>query len=319
MSWGYIKNVMLHIPVFLNEVLELFDPQAGQIYVDATVNGGGHARALADRIGETGRVIGIDLDAELIKKLGERNRKEGRKNINLVHGNYADIEKALATYKISNIDGILFDLGFSSYHVDESGRGFSFLRDEPLDMRYDQIHNELTTEQIINTWSEQAIENLIRTWGQERYSRRIASHIVAERKKKRIRTTAVLAEIIRRSIPHGGVMRTRLAKPTARHVHPATRTFQALRMAVNDELGNIERAMHAAVAKLNPGGKIIVISFHSLEDRSIKLFFQKLKREGVLEVLTPKPLKPLMTEVNINPRARSAKLRAGRKISRLPH
>lgn len=296
----------MHIPVFLNEVLKIFDPQPGQVYVDATVNGGGHARALADRVGETGRVIGIDLDPVLIEKLDERNRKEGRKNIELAQGNYADLEEVLNIYKISKIDGILFDLGFSSYHVDESGRGFSFLADEPLDMRYDPKHNERTAEQIINTWSEQAIEDVIRTCGQDRYSRRIASRIVAERKRKRIRTTAMLAEIIRASIPHRGIMR----------IHPATRTFQALRMAVNGELGNIERVMSVAAAKLNPGGKIIVISFHSLEDRSIKLFFQKSKKEGTLEILTPKPLKPSINEINVNSRARSAKLRAARKISR---
>ncbi|MBI3442752.1 MAG: 16S rRNA (cytosine(1402)-N(4))-methyltransferase RsmH [Candidatus Sungbacteria bacterium] len=302
----------VHTPVFLNEVLEIFDPQPGQVYVDATVNGGGHARALADRIERTGRVIGIDLDRELIEDLRARNEQESRKNIELVHGNYADlgaILKRLGSDKVNSrcnvgVDGILFDLGFSSYHVDQSGRGFSFLRDEPLDMRYDPTRNELTADKIINTWSEQAIENLLRTCGQERHSRRIASRIVAERKNKRIATAAVLAEIIRSSIPHKSLTR----------IHPATRTFQALRMAVNDELGNIERGIWAAIEKLRGGGKIIAISFHSLEDRSIKLFFQKLRKEQVLEVLTPKPLKPSIREMTINPRARSAKLRAARKI-----
>lgn len=303
----------VHTPVFLNEVLEIFHPQPGQIYIDATVNGGGHTRAIADHVGETGRVIGIDLDEDLIERLRSRNEQEGRKNIELVGGNYADLGSTLERLgydKVDSrrnvgVDGILFDLGFSSYHVDGSGRGFSFLRDEPLDMRYDPVRNELTAEQIINTWSEQAIEDIIRTLGQDRYSRQIASRIVSERKKKRIGTTALLAEIIRRSIPHRWLMR----------IHPATRTFQALRMAVNDELGNIERAMGAAMEKLNPGGKMIAISFHSLEDRIVKLFFQKSKRGGTLEVLTPKPLKPSNREITVNPRARSAKLRAARKIS----
>lgn len=304
----------VHTPVFLNKVLEIFNPQPGQVYVDATVNGGGHARALADRVGESGRVIGIDLDEDLIKRLRSRSEQEGRKNIELIHGNYANLGDTLERLGYAHVDGILFDLGFSSYHVDGSGRGFSFLRDEPLDMRYDPERNELTAEQIINTWSEPAIEDIIRTLGQDRYSRRIASRIVSERKKKRIGTTAVLAEIIRRGIPRQSLTRSRLAKPTARQVHPATRTFQALRMAVNDELGNIERGIGAATAKLNPEGKIIVISFHSLEDRIVKLFFQKLKGEGVFEILTPKPLKPSVSEISINPRARSAKLRAARKI-----
>jgi 16S rRNA (cytosine1402-N4)-methyltransferase len=294
----------MHIPVFLNEVLEIFDPQPGQTYVDATISGGGHSRALADRVGKTGRVIGIDLDPELIENLRVRNEQEGRKNIELVHGNYANLGGILERLGYAHVNGILFDLGFSSYHVDESGRGFSFLRDEPLDMRYDPTSHELTAEQIINTWSEQAIEDVLRTLGQERYSRWIASRIIAERKRKRIGTTALLAQIIRTGIPHRSLTR----------IHPATRTFQALRMAVNDELGNIERAMGVAVEKLGPGGKLIVISFHSLEDRNIKLFFQKSKKEGALEILTPKPLKPSIKEITINPRARSAKLRAARKI-----
>lgn len=295
----------VHTPVFLNEMLEIFNPQSGQIYIDATVNGGGHTRAIADHVGEAGRIIGIDLDEDLIERLRSRNEQEGRKNIELVRGNYADLGSILERLGYDKVDGILFDLGFSSYHVDGSGRGFSFLRDEPLDMRYDPVRNELTAEQIINTWSEQAIEDIIRTLGQDRYSRRIASRIVSERKKKRIGTTALLAEIIRTGIPHRGLTR----------IHPATRAFQALRMAVNDELRNIERAMGAAMEKLDPGGKMIVISFHSLEDRIVKLFFQKSKREGTLEVLTPKPLKPSNREIAVNPRARSAKLRAARKIS----
>ena len=290
----------VHTPVFLNEVLDIFNPQPGQTYVDATVNGGGHTRALADRVGNTGRVIGIDLDSKLIEKLNMRNEQEGRKNIELAHGNYADLGSILERFGYAHVNGILFDLGFSSYHVDESGRGFSFLHDEPLDMRYDPTSYELTAEQIINTWSEQAIENVIRTLGQERYSRRIASHIVAERKKKRIGTTMLLARIIRTSIPVRSMTR----------IHPATRTFQALRIVVNDELGNIERAMGTAVEKLSPGGRLIVISFHSLDDRRIKHFFQKSKKEGLLAILTPKPLKPSIEEITINPRARSAKLRA---------
>lgn len=297
----------VHWPVFLNEVLEIFDPQPGQIYVDATVNGGGHSRALADRVGNMGRVIGIDLDGDLIKQLRVRNGQEGRKNIELIHGNYADLGNIVERLGYAQVDGILFDLGFSSYHIDESGRGFSFLRDEPLDMRYDSTRNELTAEQIINTWSEQAIEDLIRTYGEERYSRRIASRIIAERKSKHIATTALLARIIRESIPAR-------SRQLLTRINPATRTFQALRIAVNDELGNIERAMKVAVERLCSGGKLIVISFHSLEDRSVKHFFQKLRKDHVLEVLTSKPVRPSIREITINPRARSAKLRAARKI-----
>jgi 16S rRNA (cytosine1402-N4)-methyltransferase len=295
----------IHTPVFLNEVLEIFDPQPGQMYVDATVNGGGHSRALADLVGDKGQVIGIDLDWDLIKKLRIRNEQERRKNIELVHGNYADLGQILEKLKISKINGILFDLGFSSYHIDKSRRGFSFLRDEPLDMRYDPTQNELTAEKIIHTWSEQAIADILQAYSEERYSRRIAARIVIERKRKRIATSAQLAAIIRSSIPHRALT----------HIHPATRTFQALRIAVNDELANIERAMGIAVEHLCLGGKIIIISFHSLEDRAVKHFFQKLRKERVLNLLTPKPIKPSIREIKINPRARSAKLRAALKMS----
>lgn len=307
--------------MFLDEVLKIFSPRPGQIYVDATVNGGGHARAIAERVGETGRVIGIDLDPVLIGKLRAKNEREHRKNIELTHGNYGDvgeIVERLGYGKVDSrrnvgVDGILFDLGFSSYHVDESGRGFSFRRDEPLDMRYDPIRNELTAEHIVNTWSKTAIEDIIRSFGEERYSRRIAARITAERRKKRIRTTTVLARIIQDSVP---VRSSYLGKQhrSLKRIHPATRTFQALRIAVNDEFGNIERGMESAVRCLGREARIIVISFHSLEDRIIKNFFQKCRRQEILTLLTPKPVRPSLEEVRSNPRARSAKLRAGLKI-----
>jgi len=294
----------MHEPVFLNEVLEIFNPQSGQVYADATVNGGGQRRAIADRGGKTGRVIGIDVDPEIIEKLRVRNKQEARTNIELVHGNYADLDAILARLGYAHVDGILFDLGFSSYHIDASGRGFSFLRDEPLDMRYDPARNELTAEKIINTWSKQAIADMLHAYGEERYSRRIAARIVAERNKQHIATTGRLAEIIRTGIPRRALNR----------IHPATRAFQALRIAVNDELSNIERGMHAALTRLRIEGKLIIISFHSLEDRLVKHFFQRSKKERTLEALTKKPLKPSIKEITINSRARSAKLRAARKI-----
>ena len=298
---------MEHVPVFLQEILTIFNPQPGEIYVDATVNGGGHARALAERVGDTGRVIGIDLDEKLIKMLRTRNEQEGRKNIELVHGNYADLDEILTKLGYQKVDGILFDLGFSSYHVDESGRGFSFLRDEPLDMRYDPERNELTAEKIIHTWSSEAIADILYTLGGERYSKRIAARIVAERAKKRISTSDELAQIIYSSIP-------RQAR-TSHGIHPATRAFQALRISVNDELANIEQGICAGAKKLQSGGKLIAISFHSLEDRSIKLIFKKLNKEQMLALLTLKPIRPSMQEVISNPQARSAKLRAAQKIA----
>ncbi len=296
---------MMHTPVLLKEVLEILNPQEGQTYIDMTINGGGHARAIAEKIGERGRLIGIDWDHDLVERLRTKNQESGIRNIVPVCDNYANIKAVAKKQGIESADGILFDLGFSSYHTDESGRGFSFMRDEPLDMRYSQAGNTLTAEKIINHDSREAIENIIRDYGEERFAGRIASAIVVARREKHIGSTQELAELIFKSVP---------AFYRRGRIHPATRTFQALRIAVNHELENLGHAMEDSLTVLGRGGVMIVISFHSLEDRIAKLFFKEKSKEGIMEIITKKPMRSTREEIKNNPRARSALLRAARKI-----
>ena len=296
----------MHKPVLLDEVLGIFKPQPGETYIDATLNGGGHSAAIAEKISPGGTLIGMDLDCDLVETAKPKVKKLKLKiKFILLCANYADLKAISEKHKIGKVDGILFDLGFSSYHPERSGRGFSFQRDEPLDMRYNLLNNELTAEKIINTWDGEAIENLLRAYGEERFAGRITKGILWERKNKKIATTGKLVEVIKKNVPRG-YLRGGL--------NPATRTFQALRIAVNKELENLELALPQAVELLKTSGKLIVISFHSLEDRIVKNFFRQKDKEKVLKVLTGKPLVPSWPEVKINPRARSAKLRTAQKL-----
>jgi len=216
----------------------------------------------------------------------------------LVNDSYVNLAETVRKQRFKPVSGILFDLGFSSWHLEESGRGFSFEKNEPLDMRYNP-ENPLTAEKIVNNWSEREIEKILREYGEERFTKRIAREIIQERKIKPIKTTFQLVETIKKSTPiwyHH------------RRIHPATRTFQALRIAVNDELNNLKKALPQAVEILEKDGRLAVISFHSLEDRIVKNFF----REN-LKILTKKPIRPSLEEIEINPRSRSAKLRVGQK------
>lgn len=315
-NWGCTKNTdgMIHKPVLLKEVLEIFTPESGQMYVDATINGGGHAEAILEKIGSKGKLLGIDWDQELIDKLkvsarggsafDGKSEKLKVTNLILICDNYANLKSIAREYNLAAVNGILFDLGFSSHHLEESHRGFSFLKNEPLDMRYNQFSHELTAEKIINIWSVGAIEDILRRFGEERYSGRIARAIVRERFRKKISTSAELVKIISENIPRG-YLRGK--------IHPATRTFQALRMAVNHELENLEKGLHGSLKMLAKGGKVVVISFHSLEDRVVKNFFRAETKRGTLVTLTPKPIRPDSQEVAVNPKARSAKLRAAQK------
>ncbi len=298
-------DLSVHTPVLLKEILEIFNPQPGQTYIDMTVNGGGHARAIAERIGDTGNVWGIDWDCGLIRELRMRNGELGIKNMDLVCENYADIRDIARTRGIKKVNGVLFDLGFSSYQTDESGRGFSFQRDEPLDMRYNPDENKITAEKIINHDSGRTIEAVIREYGEERYAGRIARAIVRERADRRIRTTRDLCAVIRRAVP---------APYRAGRIHPATRTFQALRIAVNRELENLDEGLSGAAHLLERGGILAVISFHSLEDRIVKRFFKEKSKQGVLEIAVKKPVHASDKEKKINPRSRSARLRAAQKL-----
>lgn len=295
----------IHTPVLLNEVLALLDPKPGEVVLDGTANGGGHALALLLRVGSAGRIIAIERDGEVAEKLAERVKKEKWANMTVVTGNYVDSRSILRNLGVRRVDGILLDLGFSSWHVDAAGRGFSFQKDEPLDMRYDRRGEGETAESIINNRGQDELERLIRDYGEERFARGIAGAIAAARERARITTTHALTGAVRRGVPqrfqHG-------------RIHPATRTFQALRIAVNDELGCLERFLSEVADLLAPGGRLAIISFHSLEDRIVKNFFKQKASDDIFEILTKKPLTAELGEVRRNPRARSAKLRGGRLI-----
>lgn len=290
----------MHIPVLLKEVLDIFDPKPGQVYIDATVNGGGHTQAILERIGSKGKLLGIDWDCELLERIKDKGQRIKADNLILECDNYANIESIARKYNLDKIDGILFDLGFSSHQLEESGRGFSFLKKEPLDMRYNVHENKYSASTIVNTWPREAIEDILRKFGEERFAGRIAAGIVRARAVRRISASDELADIVERSVPGAGRGR----------IHPATRTFQALRIAVNHELENLKQALKSSVGLLRPQGKIIVISFHSLEDRIVKNFFREEQKKGVMTILTKKPITASLEERRANSRARSAKLRA---------
>ena len=290
---------IIHTPVLLQEVLEIFNPRIGEYYIDATINGGGHAKAILDRIGQTGMLLGIDRDADIIESLGKKFEKQ--KNLIAVCSSYAQMTDIAQVYGFRSVNGILLDLGFSSYHVDQSGRGFSFQRDEPLDMRYNPDTTRLNAAMILNRWSQNELSRIFKEYGEERFANRIAGAIVKERRDKPIRTTYELVRIIRRNIP--------VQVPHAK-IHPATRIFQALRMAVNDELGQLKIGIEQGINLLVQNGKMIILSFHSLEDGTVKEIFRNKEKEGIVRLLTKKPMSASREELTKNPRSRSAKLRA---------
>lgn len=286
-----------HIPVMPEEVLAYLMPQPGQIIVDATVGAGGHSRRIAEQLGPNGKLIGLDQDETMLELA--RTRLPG--NVELIHGNFEQLRDALAGRKIAAVDGVLADLGVCSDQIDEAGRGFSFQQEGPLDMRLDPSRTE-TAALLLQRLDARSLADIFYEYGEERFSRRIARKIVETRERTPIQTTGQLAELVRRSIP-----RPRGKQP---RIDPATRVFQALRIAVNDELGALDRLLAALPACLRPGGRAVLISFHSLEDRRVKLAF---KEAATWEVLTKKPIQAGEEELRNNPRARSAKLRAARR------
>ena len=295
---------MSHIPVLLNEVLEYLQPKPGDNFIDCTVGEGGHAIAILKMIAPNGKVLGIDRDADTAERLRQKAKELGVDERFIVHhGNFADIENIAKEHDFGPVNGIIFDFGLSSWQLDESGAGFSFQNIEPLDMRFDRTSDSPTAADIINSWPEEAIARIIYEFGEDRFSRRIAKAIVMARKKERITTTDRLAEII------SGAVRGR------QKIHPATRTFQALRIAVNDELENVKAGVTSAINILEPEGRIGAISFHSLEDRIIKNIFRDFKKAegGIVQIITKKPLRPSREEILENPRARSAKFRVAEK------
>ena len=288
-----------HLPVMPAEVLDLLAPAPGQVLVDATVGGGGHSQLLAERVAPTGRVIGLDQDAAMLEKA--RPRLDGLP-VTLVHENFDRLPQALAQLEITQVDAVLADLGFSSDQLEAAERGFSFQQAGPLDMRLDPQAGGETAGDLLRRFNERDLADLIYQFGEERFSRRIARKIVERRQQAPLETTEQLADLVRSCLP-----RPRGRRPT---IDPATRTFQALRIAVNDELGALDRLLAVLPACVRPGGRVAIISFHSLEDRRVK---QAFRNRDLWEVLTRKPLQAREDEVRNNPRARSAKLRAAQR------
>ncbi|MBN1588911.1 MAG: 16S rRNA (cytosine(1402)-N(4))-methyltransferase RsmH [Pirellulales bacterium] len=282
----------VHVAVLLDETIDWLDPQPGKVMVDGTYGAGGHARAMAERVGPDGQVIGIDRDPAAID---EGHSRLGVLPIRLVQANYCNLPEVLEAFEMKTVDGIVLDLGLSSDQLADPNRGFSFSGDGPLDLRFDPTRGQATW-QMVNRLSEGNLADLIYAYGEERYSRRIAKAIVNRRRESPIRTAAELAELVRRCVPRKGHDR----------IDPATRTFQALRIAANDELESLDIALRRLPDCLSPGGRMAVISFHSLEDRRVKEAFRNDDR---MKALTKKPIRPTPEEVERNPRARSAKLR----------
>jgi 16S rRNA (cytosine1402-N4)-methyltransferase len=292
-----------HVPVLTADVLSHLRPDRGGLFVDCTVGLGGHSRALLES-GAT-KVVGLDRDADALSAARE-TLAPWADRVDLVHADYRSLEEVLDARGIRLVDGALADLGVSSMQFDSPGRGFSFQRDEPLDMRMDRSRGE-TAAQLIARASERELADTIYTYGEERFSRRIARAIVAAREVAPVETTLKLATIVRRAIPSRGYQR----------IDPATRTFQAIRIWVNGELEGLDRFLEAAARRLRAGARLVVLTFHSLEDRIVKHTFRALERGAgaVLKVLTKKPLVPGDEEIRLNPRARSAKLRAAEKLA----
>jgi len=287
----------MHAPVLVGEVLEQLQPSRGGLFVDGTVGLGGHARAILEA--GASRLIGIDRDRAALA-LAAAALAGFDDRVELVHGDYRDLQQVIAARGISAVDGVLVDLGVSSMQLDEAGRGFSFRRDEPLDMRMDRSSGETAAEAIAGA-DERTLADVIYQFGEERYSRRIARNIVAVRATAPIETTAQLADVVRRSVPRRGYER----------IDPATRTFQAIRIWVNRELEGLDTFIEHSTGLLNPAGRMAVISFHSLEDRIVKHTFRGLQQRGTgLTVRTKRPIVAGDDEIERNPRARSAKLRA---------
>lgn len=294
-----------HDPVMLREVLEHLAPQPGQTLVDCTVGRGGHAEALARAVAPTGTVIGLDYDP---RNLDFARQRLADLPVRLFHANFYELDDALEEAGIERVDGILADLGISTNQLFEEAYGLSFTNNVPLDMRLDP-RSRTSAKTIVNTWDEERIANLLYQLADERFSRRIARKIVETRKRSPINTTEHLAELVRSVVPQ------QRGRGRSTEIDPATRTFLALRMAVNGEMQNLERLLKLAPTLLKPGGKIAIISFHSTEDRMVKQAFRSAEQTGQLKVVTSKPLTPSDSETQSNPRSRSAKLRVAEKSS----
>ncbi len=295
---------VIHAPVMLKEAVDLLNLREGGTYVDCTLGGGGHAKEILGQIGDRGHLIAFDKDKYAIER-SQKVLAPYLDRVTIVHRDYRCMADVLRKLEIVEVDGVLFDLGVSSYQVMEPERGFSYNYDASLDMRMDD-RSAVTAADLVNTLSEKELADLIYRYGEERWARRIALFVVEQRKKTPIKTTGQLTEIIKAAIP---------AAARRKGPHPARRTFMALRIAVNDELSGIEEGLRAGISFLKAGGRIVVISFHSLEDRIVKRIFREYaaSSQKILQILTKKPLVPSEQEVLVNPRSRSAKIRAAEK------
>lgn len=306
-----------HVSVLLNECIEGLNIKKDGIYVDCTLGGAGHSSEILKNLSKEGRLIGIDQDIEAIAAAKEKLKDYS--NVTYVNDNFYNIKNILESLKIDKVDGILMDLGVSSYQLDKAERGFSYMNDAPLDMRMNR-DQEINAYHIINTYSKDNISKIIKEYGEEKFANRIADFIVREREVKPIETTFQLVEIIKKAIP---------AKARREGPHPAKRTFQAIRIEVNRELYILDKAVEDAVEALNPEGRIAIITFHSLEDRIIKNKFKELENpctcprefpicicnnKPKIKIVTKKPIDPKEKEVEDNPRSRSAKLRIAEKL-----
>ena len=306
-----------HVSVLLNECLDALNIKEDGIYVDGTLGGAGHSSEILKRLSQEGRLIGIDQDTDALK--AAQNRLQNFNNVTFVHNNFHNIKQILDELDIEEVDGILMDLGVSSYQLDKGERGFSYMKDAPLDMRMNR-DNEFSAYDVVNTYSEEELYRIIRDYGEEKFAKRIATFIVNARAEKNIETTLELVEIIKNAIP---------AKARREGPHPAKRTFQAIRIEVNSELSILNRAIEDGVDKLSKGGRMAIITFHSLEDRIVKNKFRDLAvscrcprefpicvcgEKAKVKVISRKAIEPTKEEVEINPRSRSAKLRVIEKI-----
>ena len=295
-----------HKPVMLNEVISFIKPGKGDIIVDATIGAGGHSRQILKMIEPDGLLIGIDRDAEILKIAG-RYLSKISESYKLYQADYVDLDYILNKLEISEVQGILLDLGVSSLQLDSAERGFSFVKEGPLDMRMDRTQG-ITAEDLLKRLSEKEMADIFWRYGEEGRSRRIAKAIIQERRRgTEIKTTTQLAKIVEKALYTPGKYQKR------RRIHPATRVFQALRIAVNDELKSLEYFLNNVCEFLASGSRIVVISFHSLEDRLVKSAFRKGQDASSLKILTKKPLSPLDSEIRENVRARSAKLRVAER------
>ena len=306
-----------HISVLLRECLDGLDIKPDGIYVDGTLGGAGHSSQIAKRL-TTGHLIGIDRDPIALKAAGER-LKPFENNVTLVHSNFCEIAQVLQDLNVSGVDGILLDLGVSSPQLDDAARGFSYMMDAPLDMRMNS-QDTLDAYQVVNTWSQEELRRILYTYGEERYAPQIAATICRRRAEKPIETTLQLVDVIRSAMPPAALREKQ---------HPAKRSFQAIRIAVNDELGSVEKVMRDAIPLLNPGGRLAIITFHSLEDRIVKLGMAEAAKgctcppsfpvcvcgkKPKVKLISRKPIVASDEELEANPRSRSAKLRVCEKL-----